>query len=290
MRSAPQNKLWGADVTLPPAAPFGFPSQVCAHGRRRDRCKACQGKSFCEHGRARNRCKECGGSQICEHKRIRQYCKECGGSQTICEHDRVRYHCKQCKKECIGGSKRSITKQKGKGKGKRKAHSRSSSATRQAASTYTAGVHQSTRGSDRPRKSYKEDSGSELDEEEHECAVVIGRVQTQVVGWLDAHESDFLDSSGMPDALYRVRYLTGRLAGDEDLQESELLESMPPRKVCQVVVKADAEASPALDGVLEQLRSVRFGRKSIRTVSGTSSCRPKCLGFGLVNTRRSGMG
>ena len=121
--------------------------------------------------------------------------------------------------------------------------------------------------------------------------VVIGRVQAQVVGWLDAHESDFLDSLGMPDALYRVRYLTGRLAGDEeDLQESELLESVPPRRVCQVVVKADVEASPALDGVLEQLRSVRFGRKSIRTVSGTSSGLPKCLGFGLVNTRRSGMG
>ena len=170
MRSAPQNKLWGADVTLPPAAPFGFPSQVCAHGRRRDRCKACQGKSFCEHGRARNRCKECGGSQICEHKRLRQYCKECGGSQ-ICEHDRVRYQCKQCKKECIGGSKGPIPKQNGKGKGKGKAHSRSSSAKRQAASTYTAGVRQSTRGSDRPRKSYNEDSGSELNEEERECAV-----------------------------------------------------------------------------------------------------------------------
>ena len=124
-----------------------------------------------------------------------------------------------------------------------------------------------------------------------DSGVVIGRVQAQVVGWLDAHESDFVDSLGTPAALYRVRYLTGRLAGDEeDLLESDLLESMPPRSVCQVVIKADIEASPVLDCLLVRLRSVRFGRKSIRTLSGTSSCLPQCLGFGLVNTRRNGLG
>jgi hypothetical protein len=46
-----------------------------------------------------------------------------------------------------------------------------------------------------------------------------------VVGWLDAHESDFTDDAGAPAALFRVRYASGELAGDhEDLELHELLE------------------------------------------------------------------
>ena len=44
-----------------------------------------------------------------------------------------------------------------------------------------------------------------------------------MTGWLDAHESEFLDSKGQPAALWRVKYLTGVLAGDEeDLEEAEV--------------------------------------------------------------------
>ena len=60
----------------------------CPHGRRRDNCKECGGKSFCEHGQRRSTCKECGGSSICKHGRRRSDCKDCkdsggGGGQVI---------------------------------------------------------------------------------------------------------------------------------------------------------------------------------------------------------------
>ena len=39
-------------------------------------------KQICEHG-LRSHCKDCGGSQICEHGRERNRCKNCGGSQSL---------------------------------------------------------------------------------------------------------------------------------------------------------------------------------------------------------------
>ena len=51
---------------------------VCAHGRRKSRCKDCGGSRLCEHGRVKNQCKQCGGPGICEHGR-QKICKDCGG-------------------------------------------------------------------------------------------------------------------------------------------------------------------------------------------------------------------
>ena len=49
-----------------------------------------------------------------------------------------------------------------------------------------------------------------------------------VVGWLSAAESDFEDTRGNPAPLYRIKYLDGALAGDEeDLEEYEVRNSVP---------------------------------------------------------------
>ena len=72
---------------------------LCNHGRKRSRCKDCDGGSICEHNRLRSTCKDCDGGSICEHNRRRSTCKECGGG-SICEHNRLRHRCK----ECGGGS------------------------------------------------------------------------------------------------------------------------------------------------------------------------------------------
>ena len=49
-----------------------------------------------------------------------------------------------------------------------------------------------------------------------------------VIGWLPKEESDFLDDEGRPAALYRIRYVSGDLAGDiEDLEEHEVRASVP---------------------------------------------------------------
>ena len=51
-----------------------------------------------------------------------------------------------------------------------------------------------------------------------------------VVGWLDAHESDYTSAynDGAPAALFHVAFDEGPLAGDEeDLEECELLQSLP---------------------------------------------------------------
>jgi len=67
----------------------------CPHGRLRNTCKECGGKSICEHNRLRNTCKECGGSQICEHNRQKNRCKDCGGV-SLCEHNKRKDQCKNC--------------------------------------------------------------------------------------------------------------------------------------------------------------------------------------------------
>ena len=116
---------------------------------------------------------------------------------------------------------------------------------------------------------------------DHE-GVVIGRTEGRVVGWLDVHESDYVDSSGKPAALWHVRYLTGALVGDEvDLEEQEVLESLPHHQQYpqhhHPVVKEDL-GSPWMGGLLTQLRGMRFGVKKIRAVAGSSSVSPRCLG------------
>ena len=89
-------------------------SQICKHGRQRNRCKepGCGGASICEHGRVRNQCKECGGSQICNHGRQRSTCKDCRGA-SICEHGRVKNQCKDCggSSICDHGRQRSQCKE-----------------------------------------------------------------------------------------------------------------------------------------------------------------------------------
>ena len=42
------------------------------------------------------------------------------------------------------------------------------------------------------------------------------QAHAKVVGWLSAAESDFEDTRGNPAPLYRIKYLDGALAGDEE--------------------------------------------------------------------------
>jgi hypothetical protein len=70
-------------------------SEFCEHGKRKSRCKECDGSEFCEHGKFKSICKECGGSTLCEHGKRKSICKECGGSQ-ICEHEKFKSYCKEC--------------------------------------------------------------------------------------------------------------------------------------------------------------------------------------------------
>ncbi len=37
------------------------------------------GSNICQHGRHRQKCKECGSSGICKHGQRRSRCEECGG-------------------------------------------------------------------------------------------------------------------------------------------------------------------------------------------------------------------
>ena len=54
------------------------------------------------------------------------------------------------------------------------------------------------------------------------------QARAKVIGWLPKEESDFLDDEGKPAALYRIRYVSGDLAGDiEDLEEHEVRASVP---------------------------------------------------------------
>ena len=54
------------------------------------------------------------------------------------------------------------------------------------------------------------------------------QARAKVIGWLPKEESDFLDGEGRPAALYRIRYVSGDLAGDiEDLEEHEVRASIP---------------------------------------------------------------
>mgnify|MGYP003312066935 CR=1 FL=1 len=47
------------------------------------------------------------------------------------------------------------------------------------------------------------------------------QAHAKVVGWLSASESDFEDTRGNPAPLYRIKYLDGALAGDEeDLEDA----------------------------------------------------------------------
>ena len=54
------------------------------------------------------------------------------------------------------------------------------------------------------------------------------QARAKVIGWLSASESDFEDTRGDPAPLYRIKYLDGALAGDEeDLEEYEVRNSVP---------------------------------------------------------------
>lgn len=53
----------------------------------------------------------------------------------------------------------------------------------------------------------------------------------EIIGWLSAEESDFVDARGRPAALYRAEYDGGLLKGEcEDLEEAEVLESLTSKE------------------------------------------------------------
>ena len=55
-----------------------------------------------------------------------------------------------------------------------------------------------------------------------------GRCSAQIVGYLPAAESDFLDVRGDPAPLWRIRYVSGEIAGDvQDLELYEVESSKP---------------------------------------------------------------
>jgi hypothetical protein len=49
----------------------------CLHGRRKDRCRDCNGTGFCEHDKRRSNCRQCKGTAICEHDRHKRHCRDC---------------------------------------------------------------------------------------------------------------------------------------------------------------------------------------------------------------------
>jgi len=59
---------------------------LCAHERRRTRCREC-GTGHCAHGHRRERCVQCGNG-FCEHRKRRERCLKCGTGH--CEHGRQR--------------------------------------------------------------------------------------------------------------------------------------------------------------------------------------------------------
>ncbi len=84
---------------------------ICSHGRVKSQCRYCGGASFCVHGRRRTACKDCGGSLFCSHGRQKSRCKDCGGV-SICPHDRRRSQCRECggASVCCHGRRKSTCK------------------------------------------------------------------------------------------------------------------------------------------------------------------------------------
>ena len=71
--------------------------KYCTHGRRRNTCVDCGGRSVCVHGRLKAQCRECGGSAFCVHGWRSSTCRlGCGRSTQICPHNRFISHCKEC--------------------------------------------------------------------------------------------------------------------------------------------------------------------------------------------------
>ena len=64
---------------------------------------------------------------------------------------------------------------------------------------------------------FKRVQRSIYDEQDDGTRVFEGFSCGTVVGWLDAHESDFMDDGGSPAALYRVAYEDGQLQGDVEV-------------------------------------------------------------------------
>ncbi|KAH8073665.1 hypothetical protein JL721_2974 [Aureococcus anophagefferens] len=63
----------------------------------------------------------------------------------------------------------------------------------------------------------------------HADGTIASSSNATVVGWLDASESEFFNDRDEPAALFRIRYLDGELAGDEeDLEEHERAARKPP--------------------------------------------------------------
>jgi hypothetical protein len=86
-RAVPAKPLVGVELNPGPT--------YCHHGRQKNKCKDCGGRSICQHGRQKSLCKDCGGSSICQHGRQKNKCKDCGGSG-VCEHGKQRGQCKDC--------------------------------------------------------------------------------------------------------------------------------------------------------------------------------------------------
>ena len=67
-----------------------------------------------------------------------------------------------------------------------------------------------------------------------------------VVGWLDADESEFFDDADQPAAIFRIRYLDGEVAGDEeDLEEHEVRSSILARPVGALADPAGPASGPS---------------------------------------------
>ena len=85
----------------------------------------------------------------------------------------------------------------------------------------------------------------------------------EVVGWLSAAESDFLDDKGQSAALFLVKYTAGALEGDqEDLELHEVVaceRDNLARKLDAAVAKCRAKDSKiaALKAKLREYRAVR---------------------------------
>lgn len=71
-----------------------MPRPKCMHNLSRSRCEIC---NKCPHGRRKNFCYDCGGKSLCmEHRYQKHLCIKCVGS-CVCVHKRRRSECPECK-------------------------------------------------------------------------------------------------------------------------------------------------------------------------------------------------
>ena len=103
-----------------------------------------------------------------------------------------------------------------------------------------------------------------------------------VVGWLDADESEFFDDADQPAAIFRIRYLDGEVAGDEeDLEEHEVRSSILARPVGALADPAGPASEPSGETMSATARHAQ-----IPSAADNVGLRTACMAGNLDEIRR----